>query len=514
MSNWTNGYVSDVDYTHGYYREISPAHLRFALLAKGFRPPEVDAPGFTYCELGFGQGVSLTIHAAAHPAARFAGADFNPVHAAGAQARTHAAGVTNLDLTDDSFADMLTRTDLPMFDAIVLHGIYSWISAENRATIVAFLRQKLKVGGVVYVSYNAMPGWAAAMPLRELMTRHAATGNGPTPARIGRAMDFAKAVQEVGGGYFGANPQIGPRLDRLTGLSKNYLAHEYFNRDWTPLYHADVAQDFDDAKLTFAATATLAEQVDIVSVSAKGLEHLKTIDDPVLRETTRDFLTNQQFRRDLFVRGALRLSAQDQVQAARAVRFAPLVPRSTIPTSVSFPVGKVDLKPEIYGPLLDQLARGPATFGALIDQAGVSRMPFGALLQAMVIICSQNWAAACLGADGEDQRRVSTDRYNRWVLDQAMHSATLTQLASPVTGGGVTVDRLYQLFMMAEIKGKDPVVTTMTGLRELNQQLLKAGKPLTGEEETLVELGERYDHYRSKLRPIYQGLHLIPASGA
>ena len=24
MSNWTDGYVSEIDYTHGFYRELTP----------------------------------------------------------------------------------------------------------------------------------------------------------------------------------------------------------------------------------------------------------------------------------------------------------------------------------------------------------------------------------------------------------------------------------------------------------------------------------------------------------
>jgi len=39
--------------------------------------------------------------------------------------------------------------------------------------IVDFIRQKLKVGGVLYISYNTLPGWAAFAPMRHLMTEHA-----------------------------------------------------------------------------------------------------------------------------------------------------------------------------------------------------------------------------------------------------------------------------------------------------------------------------------------------------
>jgi SAM-dependent methyltransferase len=66
-------------------------------------------------------------------------------------------------LFDESFAEFASR-DLPEFDYIGLHGIWSWISDENRAVIVDFIRRKLKVGGVLYISYNTLPGWAPLPP--------------------------------------------------------------------------------------------------------------------------------------------------------------------------------------------------------------------------------------------------------------------------------------------------------------------------------------------------------------
>jgi hypothetical protein len=55
MSSWSSGYVSEITYTHGYYRELNPSLLRFAALVNGVRFP---TGRLAYCELGCGQGVS------------------------------------------------------------------------------------------------------------------------------------------------------------------------------------------------------------------------------------------------------------------------------------------------------------------------------------------------------------------------------------------------------------------------------------------------------------------------
>ncbi len=76
MTNWTEGYVADINYTYGYYSELNPTRARLALLNKGIEPPQIE----TACELGFGQGLSVNIHAAASPV-EWWGTDFNPAQA-------------------------------------------------------------------------------------------------------------------------------------------------------------------------------------------------------------------------------------------------------------------------------------------------------------------------------------------------------------------------------------------------------------------------------------------------
>jgi hypothetical protein len=40
--NWTSGYVSEIDYTYGYYGELNPSKLRLACLSANIAPPSTD----------------------------------------------------------------------------------------------------------------------------------------------------------------------------------------------------------------------------------------------------------------------------------------------------------------------------------------------------------------------------------------------------------------------------------------------------------------------------------------
>ena len=111
MNEWTSGYVSDVDYTHGYYRELSLPILALALLNRGVNA--THGRPLRYLELGFGQGLSLNIHAAAC-LGEFWGTDFNPGQAANAKEMAEVSGSGHTSSTCRSTNSRLGMTCLSL----------------------------------------------------------------------------------------------------------------------------------------------------------------------------------------------------------------------------------------------------------------------------------------------------------------------------------------------------------------------------------------------------------------
>src|SRR5690348_6758886 len=152
MSDWGKGYVTDLQYSDEYFPQLSPKFLAFVATLNGFEPPDLSR-GFTYCELGCGHGMSTSIFAAANPAGEFHGVDFNPAHIVHARARAEAAQLKNLSFHECSFEE-LTQSNgpqLPMFDMVTMHGVWSWVSGEMQQAIVDFLAKRVKPGGLVHV---------------------------------------------------------------------------------------------------------------------------------------------------------------------------------------------------------------------------------------------------------------------------------------------------------------------------------------------------------------------------
>ncbi|EHQ53686.1 methyltransferase type 11 [Ectothiorhodospira sp. PHS-1] len=413
MSDWTAGYVADIGYTYGYYAELNPLRLHLAFLNAGLVPPAVGAA----CELGFGQGLSVNLHAAAGMT-HWHGTDFNPSQAGFARKLAQVAG-SGANLSDESFVQFCARDDLPDFDYIGLHGIWSWISDENRTVIVDFLRRKLRVGGVLYISYNTQPGWAAMVPMRDLLIEHAevlgADGAGIV-SRIDSALAFADQLLAANPAFVRANPQIAERINRIKEQNRHYLAHE-------------------------------------------------------------------------------------------------VQPAADVSLKVSGSLGEATLQESVYRPFLEQLAdHRPRTLGQLEKALKDTGISFPQVLQAALVLSA---TGALLPAQEEaviSKARKCTDRLNSHLMMKARGSNDLSHLASPVTGGGISVPRFQQLFLLARCRGhKQPqewagFVWEILSLQ--GQRLVKDGKALEDANANLAELTEQAQVFADQQLPILKALQI------
>lgn len=510
MSDWSAGYVSDIGYTYGYYAELNPLRTRLALLNAGFVCPEFASA----CELGFGQGLSANIHAASLQG-QWHGTDFNPSQAAFAQELAAVSG-SGARLHDEAFADFSARPDLPDFDFIGLHGIWSWISDENRSVIADFIRRKLKVGGVLYISYNTLPGWAAFAPMRHLMTRHAdvigAEGHGIV-SRINGALDFAEKLLATNPAYARANPQIADRLKKIKDQSRHYLAHEYFNRDWHPMHFGTMAEWLEPAKVSYACSAGYLDHIDVLNLTQEQQAFLAEIPDAMFRESARDFMVNQQFRRDYWVKGPRKLTVLDQVEALRAQRVVLTTYRPDVSLKVTGALGEASMSEGIYGPILDFLAdHKPRSLGQIEQALQAQGIGLAQIRQAAMLLTGAGQLAPVQDDALVPKARRLTDKLNAHLTSRSRSSNDVAYLASPVTAAGVTASRFQQMFLLALGQGrKQPAEWAQFAWQILaaqGQNLIKEGKALPTPEENLAELTAQARTFAEKQLPILRALQI------
>jgi len=511
MSDWTSGYVADIGYTFGYYAELNPLRVRLAFLNQGLVFPEVG----TACELGFGQGLSANLHAAAS-LTQWHGTDFNPSQAGFAQELAAASGA-GAQLFDEAFAEFAQRPELPAFDYIGLHGIWSWISDENRQVIVNFVRRKLKVGGVLYISYNTLPGWAAFAPMRHLMTEHAevlGSEGGGIVSRIDGALDFAEKLLATHPMFSRANPLVGDRLSKMKAHNRHYLAHEYFNRDWHPMHFATMAQWLEGAKVQYACSANYLDHIDALNLTAEQQAFLQDIPDPMFRETARDFMVNQQFRKDYWVKGARKLNTLDQALALRAVQVVLTTPRDDVALKVSGALGDATLQEPVYAPILDLLAdHKPRTLGQIEQALQAQGLGFAQITQAAMVLSGAGHLGLVQDSAVAAKAKKHADKLNAHLCQKARGSNDIAHLASPLVGGGVALNRFQQLFVASIASGKKhPAEWAQAAWQVLaaqNQKLVKEGNTLESAEDNLAELTQQATTFAEKQLPMLKALQVV-----
>jgi SAM-dependent methyltransferase len=366
-------YLTDTPYTWGLYAELNPTHLNYVCLLNGHTPRPLEQP-FTYCDLGCGHGLSIIAFAQLFPHAHFVGIDFNEQHVTNGRAMAAAAGLTNIEFHAYDFTD-LPKEDLPQFDFVVAHGVYSWVDPERRNAIREWLNRNVKPAGIVYVSYDTMPGWAAIAPLRELMLQHTRglTTDTYTKARAG--LDFVNYLRERKAGFFEDNPTLSAFVDEIAKQDVSYVAHEFFGGAIKPYYFREVATEMRSAGLYYSGSALihlnfidLAVPGDFQSMLAKATSRSEF-------ESNGDFIRNQRFRKDVFIMsrkpdghgGEPALKLEEQAAALAAIPFGTTCSAETFKRTHRF--GEVELKftAEVFEGVIEACAAGAKSVNQLVQ---------------------------------------------------------------------------------------------------------------------------------------------------
>lgn len=498
---WADGYVVDIGYTHGFFQELAPSLLRFVTDLGAVEAVDITQP-FNYFELGCGNGDTTILLAAANPIGRFFGIDFNPAHIHNAQKRADASGVANVTFIEKSFAELLDA-DVPEADVVVLHGVYSWVNAENRQHIVKFIRRRLKPAGLVYISYNALPGLSQVAPLQRLLVEYAATSKGSLESRVRESVRFATGIESAGAKYFNGNPLAKLRLERMRQQDPRYLAHEYFNSDWSPFYHADIVRDLAAAKLNFAASATLLDNFEQLILPANLLKTVAGFSDRAMAETIKDFAVNQVFRRDVFTRGASGRSFAERERCLEETRFALVRPRPACRFAANTAAGEVTMKEEVYAPVLDALASGPRTFQELQGAAELSGRGRNQIRQALFGMAALGNVLPALPGTGEQERRESTSRFNEAALVEATANGSFAALASPVLGNGHLLSFVDALLLRNHMNsGSGAVEDVQNELARVGAKLVQRGQTIESDQENRAVIERQAERFQQMVLPL------------
>jgi SAM-dependent methyltransferase len=445
MTGWGGGYVTDIGYIPAFHKIEEPAQSALAALLNGVqaRIAQRDDP-LHLVDIGCGHGVTALIAAAANPGWRVTGLDFNPAHIASAREVAAEAGIENIrfieaDLRD--FAASPAAASLPDFDAVSMHGVWSWVDATVQDGIIRLLADRLVPGGQLFVSYNTVTGWAGQLGMqrviREAGLRLASRSDAQAAAGIAVFRDLAAAE-----GSFALRDTLGDALGALLdGSPPAYLAHEFMNANWAPVMFGDVAARLRAAKLEFAGSARLVNNFPQLMLSEAQLAVLAPFDDPLMVELVKDVCRPEKLRTDVFIRGARRLTPVQRDARLGEVTLALQASESEWRFTFNAGFGKASLSEPYYRTIFNRLKAGPAKVRELLALPGLEgrgRNPseliaIGAGTDQLLVLPNPGVAmdAVC--------RRLNTALLRRQL---ETGQAEAIHFALPAAGGGITLPKL------------------------------------------------------------------------
>ena len=513
MQSWGDGYVTDIEYSDGFYASQSPAHLALAATLNGIEPPDLSGT-FTCCELGCGRGQTALVLAAVNPRAQFHAIDFHPAHIAHARNRAQQAGLRNIEFHECSFEELTgpRGTTLPMFDVITMHGVWSWIAPRLQNAIIAFINARLKAGGLVYVSYNALPAWNPVAPLQRIIKELADSSRIRSDLAVTRVLAQLQQLADsniLPARYHEAMKRIGDMAERLP----QYAAHEYLNEHWQPVYHADVARAFAGAKMSFAASTELLKNFYNLSLTEAQRAILADIPSEELRETLKDFCTDHWFREDVFVRGARHLHPAQREKRFAQQRLILLRPAPDI-IEIGRPDGsKWRPDPAVYQPVIAALQRGPRRVADLLRLDELApRHAVGAVELVGVLLGT---GLAGIYDDPTPDEQAGAERLNSLLdLDPELPLARGATLAVPGTHSGVTLSAANFLLYQDLRKGRSPTADSladrfMSRCRAAGCHPVLEGKTYEDEGEARTALTREYQVKIDKVAPLWRVMGMI-----
>jgi hypothetical protein len=189
-----------------------------------------------------------------------------------------------------------------------------------------------------------------------------------------------------------------------------------------------------------------------------------------------------------------------------------LTPPGDIPMKVKGSLGEATLDEQFYRALIEGFASesfAPKTLGEVAARhPKLASAQLAILVEAGLVLTGAGHLHPAQEPPREAQARCAA--LNRHLCERARGGDHFMFLGSPVTGGGIPVNRQQQLFLLAAHKGKnapsEQAKFVWDTLAAQGQRVVKEGKVLETPDENLAELSKQAEEFAEKRAPILKAL--------
>ncbi|MDG2141194.1 MAG: class I SAM-dependent methyltransferase [Gammaproteobacteria bacterium] len=500
-----------INYLFGYYDGMNPNRARFTLANRGMVAPKIE----TACELGFGRGISLAVNAASG-SGKWVGTDIEPAQASFAQSL-----VGHLEDRCEVYAESFQRFNenpaITQFDFICLHGIWTWVNDKDREAICEFIDKKLKPGGLLYISYNALPAWTNFLPIQKLLTSYCDYNRSANKSGIDNLTDsfkFAEGLLNTNPRFLKANPSMGEIVKKIQAKDSEYLIHEYLAADFAPMTFDTMSSWLSPLNMTYVSASNFLHDLAPINLTTEQQEFLFKIKDPVFQETCRDLMVNKDFRQDYWIKGQTPLSPYQKEQALAEFQLILTSNKEDIKYSVKGALGDAELESAIYDPIIELLrdhrAYGYKEIREHLQSRGVD---LASSAEALEVLFSMGHLNVISNDADSDAVGEGVAELNDKILNAAFNNMDIGWLASPVIGGGIAVSKFNQLHVRGKKLGCETGVDYaehgLNFLKKMRQKIIVDNAPIDSEKRSMEYLEKHAEQFLEKVVPIFKALKIL-----
>ncbi|MDX1916467.1 MAG: class I SAM-dependent methyltransferase [Rickettsiaceae bacterium] len=285
------------------YPVSSPPHLKTIGTLFGLKPEALE--NSRVLELGCSSGGNIMPFAYLYPKSECIGVDLSPVQIATGKELVEKLGIKNLELKCMSIMDI--DESFGKFDYIIAHGVFSWVPENVREKILEISNKNLNENGIVYISYNTLPGWNMIKSIRDMMLYH--TKNFANPQeKVQQArllLEFLRDSNENNTSPYSALLTLESSI--LSEQPDYYLKHDHLEEDNEAFYFHDFMNLASNHQLQYLGDATIATMF-LGNLPQKVSDKLAEIKDIVRTEQYMDYISNRRFRSSLLCKNTLTLN--------------------------------------------------------------------------------------------------------------------------------------------------------------------------------------------------------------
>jgi SAM-dependent methyltransferase len=299
------------------YPDTHPDRLAVMAMLHGLNPAPVER--CRVLEIGCNEAANLIPMAYAIPGSDFVGFDVAGEPIARGLERIRELGLSNIRIFQTDLMEV--DESLGQFDYILAHGIYAWVPELVRDRLLAVCKRLLAPDGIVFVSYNALPGGHLRNLVREILLVGAA-GEEDAALSVARGREFLQSVIEARKPGDPFRALLERQAKQMETRDVVAIYHDELGREHRPVSFRDFAvhaglhglQYVSEASLPFPNDPCFQPQQTAVAERIGG-------DDRVAQEEIFDLMRMRMFRETLLCHAERAVSPDVDVEAFLRLRF-------------------------------------------------------------------------------------------------------------------------------------------------------------------------------------------------